>query len=200
MAWSDIPGWFSFGFAYDEMVETAKDGDVIVEVGVAFGRSVAYLARKVIDSGKDITIYAVDPWLPRWDDHPKYPERLGWGGEHAALVKDCGGPFNSFLHCMRTHAPAELERINVLRTTSAMASTMIESHNLSVYGVLIDGSHHYDDVKNDIDWWIPTLCEGGILAGDDWSETEFPGVCQAVREHFGPGTFEVKGTTWIARL
>lgn len=208
MAWSDIPGWFSFSHAYDEMVEVAKDGDTIVEIGVAFGRSVAYLSRKVIDSGKDVKIIAVDPWLPRWDKHPRYPHLLGWGGEHAHRVKALGGPFNSFVHMMLTQAPEELERVHVIRGTSKDAWLMVDDHQCA--GVLIDGSHDYDEVREDIRRWRACVKPGGILAGDDFERGEFPGVVQAVEEAFGSQLgasehgqdfgFEVKGTTWLKRI
>lgn len=195
MSWSDIPGWFGFANTYDKMVDTAKHGDVIVEVGVAFGRSLAYLSRKVIDSGKRIQIYAVDPWLDRgWNTPADEGGHPGWGGEYTELVREKGGPFNAFLHCMTTHAPAELERVNVLRCTSKDASRIISG----CHGVLIDASHHYEDVQFDIHTWLPHLNVNGILAGDDYS-TVFPGVMQAVGEEFGIDGFYVDGTTWVRK-
>lgn len=197
MSWRQIHGWSSFLWAYDLAVEEAVDGDTIVEIGVAFGRSVAYLARKVIESGKRIKIYAVDPW---WDDWWQFPEqyppqltRPTWGGEHAQFGRDLGGPFSAFVHSMRTHAPEELERLNVLRCRSADAAKMIGPCSM----VLIDGSHNYEDVAQDIALWRPHLRPGGLLAGDDWSETDFPGVCRAVRENV-PG-YQTRGTTWWVR-
>lgn len=198
MSWQDIPGWSSFLWAYDEMVDKAQDGDAIVEIGVAFGRSIAYLARKVIDSGKDIKIYAVDPWEPGWKV-PNPGDKPGWGGEYEQKVIDCGGPFNAFLNMMTYYAPKELERINVLRCTSLGASYLISGMN--VCGVMIDGSHDYENVKLDINTWIKKLKYPGIIAGDDYCEKEFPGVVKAVNEWFGdPGYgLEVRGTTWLKR-
>lgn len=181
------------------MVETAVDGDTIVEVGVAFGRSVAYLARRAIDAKKRLNIYAVDPWQDdRWEfpaDYPLDAQRPGWGGEHAVWARGLGGPFSAFLHSMQTHAPEELEYIKVLRCKSSDAAKMIGPCR----GVLIDGSHDYEWVAQDIALWRPHIIKEGILAGDDWHEIEFPGVCRAVREAFGEGNFEVSGTTWLVR-
>ncbi len=198
MSWQDIPGWFSFGRTYDRMVDRAVDGDTIVEVGVAFGRSLAYLARRVIDSGKRIRVYGVDPWIDdRWEfpaDYPADAPRSGWGGEHAGWARDLGGPFSAFLHSMRTHAPAELEYVKVLRCRSAEAAKMIGPCR----GVLIDGSHNYEDVAQDIALWRPHVLGGGILAGDDWHEVEFPGVVRACDEAFGGRDgYKTDGTTWL---
>jgi hypothetical protein len=200
MSWQDIPGWFSFGHAYDAMVDAAVDGDTIVEVGVAFGRSLAYLARRVLDSGKRVRVYAVDPWIDdRWEfpvDYPLDAPRPSWGGEHAGWARQCGGPFSAFLACMTKHAPQELEFVRVLRCRSTDAARMIGPCR----GVLIDGNHDYEAVAQDIAIWRPHVVPGGILAGDDWSSPEFEGVVRACDEAFGGrGGYEQRGTTWLKR-
>ena len=200
MSWQDIPGWFSFGAVYDEMVDTAPNGSTIVEIGVAFGRSLAYLTRRVIDSGKAIRVVAVDPWQDdRWEFPDGYPAdavRPGWGGEHAAWAREQGGPYNAFVAQMRAHAPAELERALVLRCGSSEASRIVGA----CHGVLIDGSHNYEDVIHDIALWRHHIIPGGILAGDDWSERDFPGVVRACDDSFGGRSgYSVQGTTWIKR-
>jgi hypothetical protein len=200
MTWQDIPGWMGFGETYDEMVATCPDGGTIVELGVAFGRSAAYLARKVIDSGKDIKLWAVDPWWADWwlvpDQYPTHCLRPTWGGEHSQFGRDLGGPFSAFVHCMRTHAPDELERLNVLRCKSSDAAKILGP----CHGVMIDANHNYEMVAQDIALWRPHMMPGGILAGDDFSLADFPGVVQAVNEAFGPNGYESRGTTWIKRL
>jgi hypothetical protein len=199
MSWSDIPGWMGFAETYDEMVATCPDGGTLVELGVAFGRSAAYLARKVLDANKPrIKIWAIDPW---WDDwwhvpaqYPAHIERPTWGGEFSQFGRDLGGPFSAFCHCMRTHAPEELERLNVCRCKSTDAAQFIGS----CWGVMIDANHNYEHVMQDVALWRPHMLPGGILAGDDYSEN-FPGVQRAVRESFGLSGFEVRGTTWLVR-
>jgi hypothetical protein len=198
MSFSDIPGWFGFASVYDQAIAEARDGDEVVEVGVAFGRSLAYLARRVIDSGKNIKIWAIDPWWDTWwtvpDQYPVHCTRPTWGGEFSQFGRDLGGPFSAFVHCMRAHAPEELERVNVLRCKSSDAAKIVGLTRM----VLIDASHNYEDVVQDIAIWKPHMLPGGILAGDDFSEVDFPGVCRAVREAFGSG-FEQRGTTWLVR-
>lgn len=202
MSYEKIPGWFGFKDTYDQAIAEAQDGDTFVEVGVAFGRSVAYLARGVIDSGKKVKIYAVDPWWDDWwhvpEQYPAHIERPTWGGEFSQLGRDLGGPFSAFVALMREHAPGELERINVLRCKSSDAAKIVGRTKL----VMIDGSHHYEDVAQDIALWKAHMVPGGILAGDDYAEGDFPGVVQAVKEAFGADGYQVKGsykTTWQVR-
>lgn len=198
--WSDIPGWFGFRDTYDQMVREAPDGSTLVEIGVAFGRSLAYLAEAVIASGKRIRVVGVDPWQDdRWEfpaDYPLDAARPGWGGEHADWARSLGGPFNAFCYSMRQHSPAALERVHVLRCRSADAAKIVGP----AFGVLIDGSHNYADVVQDIALWRPHVVTGGILAGDDWHTAEFPGVVQAADEAFGGrANYEQRGTTWVWR-
>jgi hypothetical protein len=200
MSYLDIPGWFGFADVYDTMVAGCPDGGAIVEVGVAFGRSVAYLARKVIESRKQVTIWAVDPWKEdEWGVGPGAEQkRQAWGGNFSDLTDNRGGPFSAFIAFMTQCAPEELERINVCRCTSADAAQFVGP----CFGVMIDGNHSFESVAYDIALWNPLAT--GILAGDDYSDN-FPGVQRAVQEAFGnrgyirKDGFDVRGTTWIRR-
>jgi hypothetical protein len=64
--------------------------------------------------------------------------------------------------------------------------------------VFIDASHEYEDVKKDIEAWLPKVKPGGILAGHDYHGDEndwFPGVKQAVNESLTE--FDCSEICWI---
>lgn len=185
MSYEQIPGYSGFLPVYDQAVEEARDGAIFVEVGVALGHSIAYLARRVIDSGKRIAIYAVDPWAGE-----------GRNGEQQQLADQEGGDFLLFLKMMTQHAPEELTRINVLRCTSAQASLMFAPRSVDM--VLIDGPHDRASVLSDIHLWRPKMREWSLLAGDD-HEPNYPGVESACLTAFGPAGYEVRGTSWVLR-
>jgi predicted O-methyltransferase YrrM len=184
---SEIPGYSGFTWIYDDFVANAKDGAIVVEVGVALGHSIAHLARKVIDSGKKIEIWAIDPW-----------GGYARNGEQQALLGADGtrGDFSAFLEQMAEHAPEELELIRVVRATSAQACRLFKPESIDL--VLIDAAHDEESVRDDIGYWTHRVRPGGIIAGDD-HEPNYPGVEAACHKAFGPD-YEVKGSTWVKRL
>ena len=215
MSWEEIPGWFGFRETYDEFVELAEDGDTIVEIGVAFGRSLAYLLRGLIDARKKCTVWACDPWVDDWwqppNNYPLDAPRPTWGGEYAEEARKLGGPFPAFCHYMLTHAREEMgyPGLRVFKGYNHELSPALASTQGAPRFVMIDGNHNYEQVKLDIGrWWscATHTCSCGapgcgrmgdtILAGDDYSP-DFPGVVKAVDERF-PNR-EVRGTTWLVR-
>jgi cephalosporin hydroxylase len=189
MSWADIPGFSGFLPIYQQWVAQARDGDVAVEVGVAIGHSLAYLARQVIDSGKRIEVWGIDPWAG-FARNGEQQQALGADGTP--------GDFTLFLRCMLRSAPAELERVRIVRATSTQASALFSQPGFDRHGadlVLIDGAHDYDSVLRDIRTWLPVMRVGGWLCGDD-HESTYPGVERACAEVFGAGGYEVIGTAW----
>jgi methyltransferase family protein len=190
MSYSDIPGFSGFLWLYDQAVAEAKDGAVFVEVGVALGHSIAYLARKVIDSGKKIEVWAVDPWAGTARN----------GEQQSALGADgTPGDFTLFLRMMMRHAPEELEMIRVVRASSDRAADLFQSDvGHGAHLVLIDAAHDYLSVLHDIEAWVDCVRPGGVLAGDDHEPT-YPGVQKACWEEFG-NTYQVTESTWHKRM
>jgi hypothetical protein len=187
VSWHDIPGYSGFLPLYKEFVASApQSGAVAVEVGVALGHSIAYLARLVLDSGKDIEVWAVDPWAG-YARNGEQQEKLGRDGTR--------GDFSLFLRSMLEHAPEELEIVRVVRSPSHRAWALFDPHSIDF--VLIDAAHDHQSVHADIVWWLDRVKRGGILAGDD-HEPNYPGVAMACREKFGDA-YEVRGTTWVRR-
>lgn len=189
MSWQDIPGWFDFQDIYNEAVRDAPKGAILVEVGVAFGKSLAYLARQAIDQKRDdLVIIGVDPWIVE-----------DW------LERDCkryyepyGGFFEAFDHYMYVHAVEEYNRVQIYRRTSVEAATSwISDDSARPHFVFIDGDHNYAGIKADIPAWREVVAPGGVLAGHDYGG--FEGVRKAVHEEFGDD-FVVRGSSWWRRM
>ena len=54
--------WFTYKNLYKQWVEELQDNSSIVEIGCWKGKSLAFLCTEIINSGKNIKVYAVDTW------------------------------------------------------------------------------------------------------------------------------------------
>lgn len=185
-SWDQIHGYFGFAQIYDEMSELFEDGFSCVEIGAYHGRSTAYMAGLIRDSGHKVNFHVVDTWEGS-KEHDDSPEELV-------------AAFKSNMADLGTD-----EYINMMHMTSLEAAKKFEDESLDF--VLIDGSHQYEDVLNDIKAWLPKVKPGGVLAGDDYNWTK---VERAVKEVFDVGGMRIipkkntdcmkdqySGGTWI---
>lgn len=66
--------------------------------------------------------------------------------------------------------------------------------------IYIDASHDYVDVKADIEFYLPFIKEGGIIAGHDF-HSKFAGVQKAVVECFPNSEITIyEDTSWLVKL
>ena len=164
-------GNFSFEDLYRYAAKTAEFGQC-VEIGVANGRSAAFLAVELINHCH------VKPQL--------------------SLVELSHGNMAAALSVL---APV-MDKIDVrslLGNSWDMADAFPPA---SVDFVFVDGDHSYESVLKDIKAWLPKVRPGGILAGHDFYSVstagvcdEMPGVARAVIESFDK--FELwRGSQW----
>lgn len=176
-----IPGNMDFEELYRNAVRMAPaEGALFVEVGAWKGRSAAYMAVEILNSGKKIDFDVVDLWeratfLRDLESHPYEPAR--WD-EFMANIK-----------------PAREGIRWIIGEDSASSAAFVAES--SVDFVFIDADHRYEGVLRDIKAWWPTIKPGGVLAGHDHT-VEFPGVEKAVREVFGD-RYEIHGSSWLVR-
>ena len=64
---------------------------------------------------------------------------------------------------------------------SRMAAGLLIHHSVQPDLIHIDAAHEYQDVLEDVTMWWEVLAPGGVMLGDDFSET-WPGVQQAVSD------------------
>ena len=137
MTYANLPGWFDYEQAYDDAVAAATDGAVFVELGVYAGRSLAYLAERVIASGKRIDVYGVD----------RFAEFS------AACVRQS----------MRDFRVGDV--VKLIESDSDRAARWFRDG--SVDFVFLDADHSYEGVQKDIAAWRPKMKPGGVMAGHD---------------------------------
>lgn len=159
------------------MVKKFGDGAQFVEIGCWKGKSSAYMAEEIKNSGKLIDFWCVDTWEGTLTEkgHQKDPDVV------------TGTLYQTFLDNM---SPFPLY-YKPLRMLSTEAAKTFDDNTFDF--IYIDAGHEYEDVKADIEAWLPKLKPGGVIAGDDYNSFK---VARAVHENFtnikSPNRF-----TWI---
>jgi cephalosporin hydroxylase len=179
MSWQDIPGWTCKRIIelYDEVCAEKKTG-VFVECGVAYGKSLAYLA-SIADPAVDIL--AVDVWHTF----------QGRNGLDPAKYRAMRLEFDSPLSAAQYNAQRAItldnevdERTERIEWVQAKSEDVPKYLDFEVDFVFLDDHHEYDSVRAEILAWLPKLKSGGIIAGHDVND-HYPGVERAVRTVLG---------------
>lgn len=119
------------------------------------------------------------------------------GQDHKLLIVNIGVMWGASMHCLRVGAPNatlcgvdidfethEVQYISELNAQFVKAdSTKLHNsndmfRNMVVDLLFIDGSHVYEDVKADINGWVPKLPIGGMVIFHDYN----PAVEDVVRD------------------
>lgn len=176
-----IQGWSSFIFMYLEEVEKAEDGAVFVEIGAWKGKSTAYMAVEIINSGKDIKFHTVDTF--EGSDEPQH---------HADPVIQEGRLEEVFRENIRDVN----QYVNVHVGDSSTYAAEFEDE--SVDFIFIDGAHTFEGVTKDLEAWWPKLKHGARMGGDD---IRWKGVHRAVTTFFAcePEITYNKKHWWMVR-
>ena len=165
---------------YRQIVEDAKDDELFVELGSFLGQSTAAMAYYIGESNKRIDFHAVDLFeLSDFSDEP-----------HHAVIAEHGG---DFLEAFKTNLRlAKVEDyVKIVKSSSLQAAAQYEDRSISF--LMIDASHKYADVVDDIKAWYPKIKLGGIISGDDY---DWPEVAAAVKDTLG-NHFVHNNSTWL---
>lgn len=159
-----IPGWFSYDYLYKDAVERAADNSLFVEIGSFKGRSTAFMAVEIVNSGKKIKFDCIDPQqlLSHYAESAKeQPEVFeGYNSED----------FHKRLTPVQGH-------YNLITETSDTAFNQYADRSIDF--LMIDGDHSYEAVKKDILNFLPKMKVGGVITGDD---AFVPEIQQAARD------------------
>jgi hypothetical protein len=176
--YKNIQGWFGSESLYSRAVREASDGAVFVEVGAWKGQSAAYMGVEIANSGKKIDFHVID-WFKGSDEPAHHSDRDVREGRLKEVFHQNTAPV---AHLMKVHEGMSAPSANLFRDNS-------------VDFVFIDAAHDYDNVKADIQAWLPKVKSGGLLSGDDY--IYFPGVKRAVTELLHG--HRVEGVYWTYR-
>jgi cephalosporin hydroxylase len=202
--WKSIPScWFDFQDIYDEAVDTAPPGTILVEVGAFWGQSAVYLAEAAKLADKGLKVYCVDTFT-MWPETNVgvHDPAVNPGIEPRVHAQFHNSQFETFAHFVDSTRLSP-DPLRVLRMGSLEAAELLEGQAGNVHLVFLDDDHEYEHVRAELAIWTPLLRPGGIIAGHDFTE-EFDGVRRAVREFFSntdagwAGFKEACGRSWVA--
>jgi hypothetical protein len=177
--------WFDYPELYKSMVEKFPSGSKFVEVGSWKGKSSSYLAVEIINSKKNITIDCVDLWIDCKD---------AWKGiDENQRDKYLETKHLYELFIKNTSSLSSV--INPIRMDSINASKIYKDKTIDF--IFIDANHDYNNVKKDIEAWLPKLKIGGIIAGHDYDNYWWPNVVKAVNDFFIEKNILISGKCWI---
>ncbi|WP_263408895.1 class I SAM-dependent methyltransferase [Terriglobus tenax] len=183
--YKDIPNHFSFEDVYDLVLNEAPDGAVFVEIGTWLGASSAYMASKIRQGNRDVTMYAIDNFTAEGSNAPLPQQAMEFGG--------------SFFHVFRENLAkcGVADMVKPIVGDSTDTAKQFEDGSLDF--VYIDACHQYKKVKQDIEAWLPKVKPGGTIAGHDYDD-HHPGVIKAVDEIFGKDGIRVMTHSWVRKM
>lgn len=182
--YENIFGYFDFEDIYKTAVAMAPSTAHFVEVGAFWGKSTAFLAVEVVNSGKSIRIDVIDKWAqisPENYATISYDQDLKQREEATRIITEFDGDMQAIFNS--NMEKYELSKfINPIRGESVKVAGDYKNESLDF--VFIDANHSFGEVKKDIEAWLPKVKRTGILAGHDFDITT-PGVAKAVADTLG---------------
>ena len=177
--YQNIPGWFDFQDVYAQAARDAADGDSFVEVGAWQGRSTAFMAVEIANSGKRIAFDVVDTWEGNEGEPETYPPP----GKTLRELFDANMLANGLV-------------VNAVQATSVAAACGYSEASLAF--VYIDADHTHEAVLADCRAWWPKVKPAGTMAGHDIGRVS---VINAVFKFAAETGFGVKSqnTSWIIK-
>lgn len=217
--WSDIPGWTCVDILQlyaewaqgDLLPDDSRDEPLIVEVGVAYGRSFAFLATVMRPAARLVAV----------DTFSKHLGRQSLPPDVYAAMRERGSPRDVFERNVQdatgrvcgNEDALLVQRLSFghLQSYDLHAMPSVDAAKLyadkSVDAVFIDADHTWQACKADIQAWLPKVKPGGMLAGHDYSRNNHPGVVSAVDEVLsppgpprGPHPVTLHGVVWRHRV
>lgn len=178
-----IPGWFNFSGFYDEVADMLPSPSHIVEVGVLFGCSASYLAKRLRTQGKDFYFDLVDTF-----------DEKNLGSE-ARPVVDLHKSFRKAFDHYAKATGLDGSNIRVRQVTGLNAAWTYPMESLDF--VFLDGDHSETNVRMEIEAFRPRMKQGAILAGHDIQDER---VMRAVTHSFGTAWEQKPGNVWMKRI
>lgn len=150
----EAPGWFHHGVQIVRLLNQHRPV-ICVELGTFQGASAIPVARSIARWGGVLT--CIDTWS---EDIYK------------------AGPMSLWMlaTCARNIAEAGITNVRYMPSTTGEAA---KSWTEPLDYLYVDADHSYEAVQADLAAWVPHMKPGGLILGDDYGNSSFPGVKSA---------------------
>lgn len=177
--YDSIEGWFDFEELYKDLINLAPSHRLIIEVGVWKGKSLSFLATEAYNAHKGLKIIGIDHFQG---------SRNELSSTHGQATKES----------ILAIAQRNLQNLIKVNAVALMAEPSVNAAQLfkenECFAVFIDAEHTYEGVTKDLEAWYPKVQVGGIIAGHDYGNPDYPEVEQAVNDFFA------KRGVWVKKV
>lgn len=147
-----------------------KEGDYLIEIGTNIGQGAVFMAKVFEELGLDTRIISIDPF--------------------SFAAKKSFNPQGSYSHYVTLTRQQNIQDRCIPVTAFSQYIPGIFKENVGV--LVVDGSHQYEDVRKDLDYYCQTVKLGGYVFVDDVFAEVYPGVYGAFKEWLAThGDFEL---------
>lgn len=187
----EVFGWNSTDPIFEKLIEQTKP-NYIIEVGTWLGASAIHMAKITKKLNLNTKIYCVDTWLGAEEFWTRFKDT----SERDLKCKN-GYPqvYFDFLSNVVRH---ELQDVIIpVPNTSFNGATILKHYGIKAELIYVDGSHEYDDVKQDIISYTDLLTPNGVMFGDD---IRWEGVRKAVDETLKDRVDIIDDNHWVLKV
>lgn len=190
LGWCSVPKMEALYQEAMDAMRTTEGSFVGVELGVFGARSIIPVAQAIRDSGKEGTIYGIDPWFT--------PEAVkGYEGENKEWWSKIDLPdvLRQAHALVRDYGLSE--NVIFITSTSDKAAHLFRKSKIDFLHV--DGQHHLDQFKRDIDNYASHCRPGAPIVIDD---VNWCGGTDALTEaqRFADLKFSIEDCSFFRRL
>jgi len=136
--------------------------DYLIEIGTNIGQTAIFMAKIFQDMELDTKIISVDPF--------------------SFATDDVFNPKGNYTYYVTLSKQQQVHDTCIPITAFSQNISNIFKENVGI--LFVDGSHQYEDVKKDLDYYSKLVKLNGYVFVDDYSASGYPGVYRAFEEWF----------------
>ncbi len=167
----------------------SKQNKICCEVGSWHGRSSRSILDNLTEGGK---LFCIDTWNGS----------IGEQDTNHSSARNMNGDAAFFEFMQNNMDGVQSGGVIPLRISGENASKLFKEKNIKFDFCFIDAGHTFDEVKKDIECWLPLVKDGGIICGHDYypDNSVWEGVKRAVDSFFPNVEYIPNTSIWCHKV